>query len=62
MSFAVADFFDLTDFEHRAVFDGCERAWDVLKNIAPYVRARAEMRVEGTVEEGAHLIGNVTVV
>jgi len=61
MSFAVADFFDLTDFEHRAVFDGCERAWDVLKNIAPYVRARAEMRVEGTVEEGAHLIGNVTV-
>jgi len=61
MSFAVDQFFDLSDFEHAAVFDGCERAWDVLNNIAEYVRARAEMDVRGTVEEGAHIIGNVTI-
>ncbi|MHC4938424.1 MAG: acyltransferase [Planctomycetota bacterium] len=61
MSFAVAEFFDLDGFEHAAVFDGCEHAWDVLARIAPYVREHAEMKVEGRVEEGAHLIGNVTV-
>ncbi|MHC4448562.1 MAG: acyltransferase [Planctomycetota bacterium] len=61
MSFAVADFFDLTNFEHAAVFDGCDRVWDVLKNIAPYVRERAEMKVDGVVEEGAHIIGNVMI-
>jgi NDP-sugar pyrophosphorylase family protein len=61
MSFAVSDFFELEGFEHAAVFDGCENVWDVLKNIAPYVRERAEMKVEGQVEEGAHLIGNVTI-
>ncbi|MEM8884929.1 MAG: glucose-1-phosphate thymidylyltransferase [Planctomycetota bacterium] len=61
MSFAVDEFFALEGFAHAAVFDGCDRAWDVLKNIAPYVRERAEMKVEGTIEEGAHLIGNVTI-
>ena len=61
MSFAVDQFFDLSDFEHAAVFEGCERAWDVLNNIAPYVRERARMDVRGTVEEGAHIIGNVTI-
>jgi len=61
MSFAVEDFFDLSSFGHREVFDGCEKAWDVLKNIAPYVRECAETKVEGTVEEGARLIGNVSV-
>jgi len=61
MSFAVDRFFDLSDFEHAAVFDGCDRAWDVLKNIAPYVREHATMDVRGTVEEGAHIIGNVSI-
>jgi len=61
MSFAVDRFFDLSDFEHAAVFEGCERAWDVLHHIAAYVRERAEMDVRGTVEEGAHIIGNVTI-
>ena len=61
MSFAVADFFDLTNFAHAEIFDDCERVWDVLSKIAPYVRERAEMKVEGTVEDGAHLIGNVSI-
>ena len=61
MSFAVADFFDLEGFEHAEVFDGCDRVWDVLARIAPYLRERAEMKVEGRVEDGAHLIGNVMI-
>jgi len=61
MSFAVDQFFDLSDFEHAAVFDGCERAWDVLNNIAEYVREHATMDVRGIVEEGAHIIGNVSI-
>ena len=61
MSFAVADFFDLSGFEHRAVFDGCEQVWDVLNNIATYVRENARMEVKGMVEDGAHIIGNVII-
>ncbi len=61
MSFAVDAFFDLSDFEHRAVFDGCTDVWDVLARIADYVREHARMEVKGTVEEGAYIIGNVTI-
>ena len=62
MSFAVDEFFDLAGFEHAAVFDGCQRVWDVLDGRIPaYVRERAAMDVRGTVEDGAHLIGNVSI-
>ena len=41
MSFDVANFFNLDNVRAQAaVFDGCQNVWDVLKNIAPYVRER----------------------
>ena len=41
MSFAVDAFFDLSDFEHRAVFDGCTDVWDVLARIAEETGGRS---------------------
>ncbi len=35
--FKPVDLFDLTQFEHGALFDGCEYAWDALKRIRLYL-------------------------
>ena len=59
MSFSPADFFDLKDFEHASIFDGCANVWDVLQKIAPYVRANVRTEILGRVEDGAHIIGEV---
>lgn len=61
MNFAPEEFFDLDGFAHRAVFDGCTRVWDVLARIARYLRANVRPVVEGEVEEGAHLRGEVQI-
>jgi NDP-sugar pyrophosphorylase family protein len=37
MLFTAAEFFDLTQTEHAALFDGCARAWEALKKIEPYL-------------------------
>jgi len=37
MTFNPEDFFDLNDFDHKRVFDGCNDVWDVLNQIAPYL-------------------------
>ncbi len=31
------DFFDLSGFEHRCLFDGCERVWDGLARLTSYL-------------------------
>ncbi len=38
--FKPADLFDLSQTEHAAIFDGCEQAWDALKKIAEYLKAK----------------------
>ena len=35
--FKADDLFDLTQTEHAALFDGCNYAWEALKNIEPYL-------------------------
>jgi NDP-sugar pyrophosphorylase family protein len=37
--FKPADLFDLSQTEHRGLFDGCEYAWDALKKIQAYLKA-----------------------
>jgi len=59
MNFRPDEFFDLKEFEHAAVFDGCENVWDVLNNIAPYVRAHVRPEIHADVEDGAHIYGPV---
>jgi NDP-sugar pyrophosphorylase family protein len=34
---APASFFDLSGFEHRALFDGCVHAWDALSNLKAWM-------------------------
>ncbi|MCZ6787136.1 MAG: glucose-1-phosphate thymidylyltransferase [Planctomycetota bacterium] len=59
MSLAPDDFFDLDAFEHRAIFAGCTHVWDVLAKIGVYVRQCMKPGIHGTVEDGAHVIGDV---
>lgn len=37
--FKPADLFDLSQTEHARLFDGCEYAWEALKNIKAYIEA-----------------------
>ena len=65
--FKPADLFDLTQTEHRVLFDGCEYAWDALRKIKAYVKAATHPelrnRCEGTAFIGEHVwIGEGTVV
>jgi NDP-sugar pyrophosphorylase family protein len=61
MNFSPDAFFDLSSFAHRAMFDGCANVWDVLNVITPYAGQHSVADVKGRVEDGAHVIGNVTV-
>lgn len=38
MTFKPEDFFELNDFSHKEVFEGCPNVWDVLKRISPYLK------------------------
>ena len=38
--FKPADLFDLQQTEHATLFDGCAHAWEALKKIEPYLRAK----------------------
>ena len=54
-----ADFFDLTDFEHRAVFDGTEFVWEALERLESYLETQVRPARLGTVEPGAVIQGAV---
>lgn len=65
--FKPADLFDLSQTEHRALFEGCAYAWDVLKKLGEYLLARGQPvlrnRCDGVAYIGAHVsIGEGTVV
>ena len=57
--FTPAAFFDLDDFEHKAIFDGCTHVWDVLPRVVPYIERNLRDGIHGHVEEGAHLLGDI---
>jgi NDP-sugar pyrophosphorylase family protein len=44
--FKPSDLFDLAQTEHASIFDGCEYAWQGLKNIKPYIakNGRSDLR------------------
>jgi NDP-sugar pyrophosphorylase family protein len=62
-----ADLFDLSQTEHAALFDGCDRAWDALKRLKDYLasalRPGLHNRCEGVAFIGPQVyIGPGTVV
>jgi NDP-sugar pyrophosphorylase family protein len=56
--FTPSDFFDLTDFEHKALFEGdtITQIWKVLKEIDSYLEANLKPGIEGQVHPGAYLM------
>ncbi|MCO5170838.1 MAG: hypothetical protein M9894_31300 [Planctomycetes bacterium] len=57
---APATLFDLSEFEHRALFEGVALAWEALgARLVAYMDARAARRLDGTVEPGAFVQGPV---
>lgn len=57
---APAALFDLAAFEHRALFDGVDHAWEALgERLVGYMNAIAATRLEGTIEPGAFVQGPV---
>jgi len=65
--FKPAELFDLSQTEHAAIFDGCERAWEALKKIQEYLRANLRAGLRNRCEGVAYIgdqvfIGEGTVV
>lgn len=54
-------FFDLTGWEHASLFDEITRVWEALERIEPYLERHLKPGVEGSVETGAWIVGDVYV-
>lgn len=52
------DFFDLTNFEHKAIFDNVEYVWEILEKIEDYIEQVINPQILGEVMDGAFLVGN----
>jgi NDP-sugar pyrophosphorylase family protein len=55
--FKPADFFDLKQTEHAAIFDGCKFAWDALKKIESYLKANLKPELRNKCD-GVAFIGD----
>lgn len=52
------DFFDLSHFEHKAIFDDVLYVWDAISKINDYIKRVIKPQISGKVMEGAFLIGD----
>ncbi len=57
--FAPDDLFTLCDFEHRALFDGLEYAWEALPKIDSYIKSVIRPGIHGQVMANVTIIGDV---
>ena len=57
--FKPADFFDLSQTEHAALFDGCEFAWDALKRLKDYIEANVRPGLHNACDGVAFIGKNV---
>ncbi|MEY2408507.1 MAG: UDP-N-acetylglucosamine diphosphorylase / glucose-phosphate thymidylyltransferase [Verrucomicrobiota bacterium] len=57
--FKPADLFDLSETEHARLFEGCERAWDALKNIKDHLAAHLKPGLHNRCEGHAFVGKNV---
>lgn len=48
-------FFDLSDFAHRALFDGCAFVWEALPKISTYLRSTSLGKIEVEIPQGVYL-------
>ena len=61
MELAPQAFFDLTGWEHASLFEGVTRVWEALERIEPYLERRLKPAIEGIVDPGAWIVGDVYV-
>ncbi len=54
----VSDYFDLSEFRYKDLFDGVEIVWEALGRIKEYLKAYKDYRVEGEVSPHAWFEGN----
>ncbi len=59
MSFNPTAFFDVGGYAHAEIFANLEHVWDALARLDEYARERATSRIEGRVDEGAWIVGDV---
>jgi NDP-sugar pyrophosphorylase family protein len=52
-----ADYFDITDFPFKEIFDGVGVVWEALDRIKDYLKEYGAYRIEGAVSPGAWLEG-----
>jgi hypothetical protein len=67
MTFAPADYLDLTHTEHRMLFENAVHVWDALKQITSYLQFRLKPGIHGRLVgkpfiSGAVFIGEGTVI
>lgn len=53
------DLFDLSQSEHRAIFEGCEFAWDALKKLKAYIAANLKPALHNTADGECYISPNV---
>lgn len=51
-------FFDINDFAHREIFAELEYVWDALKRLPEYIQEVITSQIQGTVMDGAFLVGD----
>lgn len=54
--FSHTQFFNLSQFKHAKVFDGCENVWDALARISPYLKSLKLGIIESDVPSTAYLV------
>ncbi len=52
-------YFNLSNFKHKKVFDGCEYIFDVFKKLSDYIKQNLKPEILGTVMPGAFVDKNV---
>jgi NDP-sugar pyrophosphorylase family protein len=56
MNFSPEALFDLTSYQHAALFDGCESAWEALGALSLYLKQSSLGMIEVDVPEGVTLV------
>ena len=54
--FSVEHFFDLSSFDHRALFEGCEYVWQGLEKLEEYLRNQLVGNVAVEAQEGVYFV------
>lgn len=54
--FAPSSFFDLSQFAHAALFDGCEYVWQALDRIDTYLKSYPLGKIESEEQTQAYLV------